>query len=382
MKGKKKRFFAAGILLFLLLLAVGTMATAADADSYTVTIIKKLELSDDMTPEVREQLLKQEYVFTVTGKKDNQTVVEETVVINDFDKNGVGKAEIDLGVRGEVSTIEQTSHIENIEGWDMSGTSYESHMTVGSGAGEIVLSLDNKDGDNEITIDVPVSNPGTDPETVTFKVSGYDYNNHSQALDLDNGKGYRYVTVKVGGSETLSDLPRGYYTVEQQIAPTGFSLAVKRENVVVSPGEGPDNPAKIKGNSGKITIRRPEGLEENQIQEFQVKKGSSSYASFTLSADKQTYVLDNLPSGDYTITEQVYEGKPGFVVEAPKTTTSTTTKSYTFKEGYLSGYKAPTGNADLGDYVEIKLSNIKGTNMPDPTRVRLKGIWTDRKSVV
>ena len=126
MKGKKKRFFAAGILLFLLLLAVGTMATAADADSYTVTIIKKLELSDDMTPEVREQLLKQEYVFTVTGKKDNQTVVEETVVINDFDKNGVGKAEIDLGVRGEVSTIEQTSHVEDIEGWDMSGTSYES----------------------------------------------------------------------------------------------------------------------------------------------------------------------------------------------------------------------------------------------------------------
>ena len=288
MKGKKKRFFAAGILLFLLLLAVGTMATAADADSYTVTIIKKLELSDDMTPEVREQLLKQEYVFTVTGKKDNQTVVEETVVINDFDKNGVGKAEIDLGVRGEVSTIEQTSHIEDIEGWDMSGTSYESHMTVGSGAGEIVLSLDNKDGDNEITIDVPASNPDTDPETVIFKVSGYDYNNHSQALDLDNGKGYRYVTVKVGGSETLSDLPRGYYTVEQQIAPTGFSLAVKRENVVVSPGEGPNNPAKIKGNSGKITIHRPDELEENQIQEFQVKQGSSSYASFTLSSDKPT----------------------------------------------------------------------------------------------
>lgn len=359
MNGKKagKTIFAAGTLLLLLLLAVSSMISFAKSgarSSYTLTIVKKLDISN--FPE-NTDLGSLSYNFNITGTKgggaDNPPVsIDEKVTIDNFkkidDTTAQASATIELGASSAVSVIELTNTLDpDLIGYGVSGTSYTSHMHVNNGYAEVTLSKEK----NWLTISPSKPADGVEAIERFYRVTKPDGSTEKQL-------------IKDGESWELKNLPAGNYIIEAIKAPDGFSMELEDSEIPINAGEKAE--ITINGPSGSVTLKAGGTPGDGKIHYFTAKKDSDSSfpeENFSL-ASGETYQRDHLTAGKYILEAATFEGTPAFSVSTSYGADEEDSGYFTVKNPKRGSFNYATVNSadpSKGDFVRVKLSGITPT---------------------
>lgn len=316
----RKKLFIAGTFVLLLMLAFGSMITFAKngaRTSYTLTIVKKLDLSKFPDGTDLDAL---SYNFNVTGATSaNPPVpIDQQVTIDNFQKAegsnmAEGSATIDLGGSAAVSVIELTNTLDpDLIGLGVSETSYRSHMHANNGYAEVTLSKEK----NWLTITPSASADGVEAINRVYRVTWPDGS-------------AKYQSVKDGESWELKDLPAGNYIIEAVKAPDGFSMELENPEIPVASGDRAA--VEINGESGSMVVTAGGTKGDGQIHHFvATKSNNSSFEEEFSLASGETYTRDHLTNGTYTLSTKTFEGTPAFSVTASGTPTLLGSSSLTY----------------------------------------------------
>ncbi len=330
---KKKRIFGTGILLLMLLLTASTMVAFATGErsgnSYSLKIEK---IFADGTP---EEAKNRQYTFLVQGeaKKQDGTVVKqinETVTLPEEQADGSKKWEGTITAEAPITATvtEVTSGIEvsqDGKNYNMQNTKCVTEALL---LGTQKLQLKNA---ASITLGKPEKEGNKSLTTSWFHIYNEPYPGHHDVIEkLDT------VVEIVPGSEEIvfNKLSAGVYTVEELMAPDGYSVLVGPREAVVNAGDKGE--FHINGNPGRVTIKA--GGTENdggthyytidrQKQSDDEKNQISFVPRTSLVKSGETWVNDDLPKGSYTVTEHTYAGKSGYTVTVPNKSTKLVSRS-------------------------------------------------------
>ncbi|MCM1189631.1 MAG: hypothetical protein NC541_10105 [bacterium] len=392
---KMKKFYYVGILLLMSMLAVGTvLAEEGDNTSYSLMIIKYISASG-MSDEELEAVLKGEYVFEINAVawkdgKEGEPEKPQTVTFGgpefEWEKIEDGTyravAEISYSSAVKITVAELTDHVENAGDWDMTATECESRMYVPGKKTEIDISKEGglihivklgtvivDDGEEtweEETWEEETWEETESAETVYFKITGPGSDGSDGSLAWSGS-----ITVEAAvysDGVLLDGLKPGHYEIEELKA-DGFKLQANREVKVAARDTGTVH---INGESGKLTIVAPEGTDDHTHYYRIVGPNKDDIVPIK---HEEEYTLENLNSGDYTVTEYTYSGQSGFTVKTSKTTdltSKTVTKTWSnFEDGTLKLITAPSG----GDALRIVVSDIVGPSQGATFRVMVKAQW-------
>ncbi|MEY8338270.1 SpaA isopeptide-forming pilin-related protein, partial [Lachnospiraceae bacterium 62-35] len=351
---KSKRIFCASILFLMVMLALGTAAFADDDANSPYSLIIKKVLTADSPAEAFSRV----YKFRVVGQ--TRTGGELKTVTKDVEIIGEGQAKVGFEGPTAISVVELTNEMDTIGDWTWAGNDCESFMFVPGRTADLSLSKPN----GKITIEKPLeystgadgSQDSKDPKLYTYRITGAD------------GESW---TKKIWNGErvTLDSLSQGKYTVEELKAPDGFNLKVDNSEVNVAAGE--EGSVRIRGDAGKITIKGPGTLGDGRVHHFTFT-GPNREERLDIKSGED-YVLDHLAEGTYTIKEYEYNTVDGYTVTTPKSD-ETQEKGGTYTTpGYYKTYKPSMSNVKDGDYIKVRVQNIKGPAEGSLLKVQIKG---------
>ena len=374
-KNKSKRMYSVIILLLLVVLSIGTVVFAEESETKTpYSLIIRKVLSSGSPPEASNQ----QYKFRIEGYSlgDNtQTKIQKDVTIT-----GEGEKTIYFGGPTIITVAEQTDKVDitNADGkYNMSTAKCESQMTVPAGTRSHTVGISKDNGQ------LKISRP--DATAVTyFKVTGKSFQEDSSGNAQGEASQYSETfAVEPGKEHTLTNLSRGEYTIQELKAPEGYGILVGPREADVLPGEIGE--FHINGNSGKLSITAPAGQGPDDIYYYSVIKSSGAgdfYSRIVAVKPGETYNLDNLPSGSYSVTEYIHSGSAGYTVKTPYTSEGSS-KAYTFtikKNDTFFYHQLPASSAA---YYQVKIGNVSSP-LPKGTQYKcqVKGNWYGRDGLL
>ena len=363
------------ILLLLVVLSIGTVVFAEESETKTpYSLIIRKVLSSGSPPEASNQ----QYKFRIEGYSlgDNtQTKIQKDVTIT-----GEGEKTIYFGGPTIITVAEQTDKVDitNADGkYNMSTAKCESQMTVPAGTRSHTVGISKDNGQ------LKISRP--DATAVTyFKVTGKSFQEDSSGNAQGEASQYSETfAVEPGKEHTLTNLSRGEYTIQELKAPEGYGILVGPREADVLPGEIGE--FHINGNSGKLSITAPAGQGPDDIYYYSVIKSSGAgdfYSRIVAVKPGETYNLDNLPSGSYSVTEYIHSGSAGYTVKTPYTSEGSS-KAYTFtikKNDTFFYHQLPASSAA---YYQVKIGNVSSP-LPKGTQYKcqVKGNWYGRDGLL
>lgn len=351
-----KNSFIAGVLLLMVMLALGTLRTFAEegaksSSSYVLTIRKVFA---DGTPDnVVAEAAKQKYTFRVEAKVKNggeNETVEKVVTIT-----GEDEGTVEFSNAFKVSVIEQTDgggfEVPNGTNepfiYDVSETECLSEMHVNASKATVHISKDN----GRIEISRPEDAP-----TVTFKLTGEPHHGSQEEFDrkFKESNSSDSVTIAAGGKAEFIGLPQGEYTITKLRAADGFNVLVGSRDFGVKAGE--TGKVYINGTDSKITIKAPDPVDGVVLTHHYQVSGGNKYTTREIDVLSGNYgAVEHLGEGLYTIkVSETYDGFKGYTVAYPdivKTAdrTGNTSALYTASSGNYKYFSVLNG----ADYVEV-----------------------------
>ncbi len=332
-KKRGKRFFVITMTVLMFILTVGTIIFAEEGrGSYSLVIQKILAQGSP------EEAKNKEYTFKIEGitrdKDGLGTKVEKTKTIK-----GEGKVIVNFSGPTEITAIELTDseqiEVDGIK-WNVSDIQRESQMNVSGRVSTISISKD--DGS------ISIKRPGKAQTATYFQVVGRDF---KQGKEI-----YHSGPMKIGPGEekTLENLNRGEYTIEE-LKSDGFSILVGPRKAPVLGGQKGE--VYINGNSGKLTIMAPGSLGGPETYYYIVKKDGQEYKRDVLVKAGDSYKLEHLPAGRYTVEEYLYSGNQEYTVTVPQTDDKPVGPKYFSKFMDPSATKITLYYFDVnGDYID------------------------------
>lgn len=355
-KSEGKRIFGACLLLMMTVLTLRTLTFVAVAEKWDVdgsySLVVKKEFSFDkespeedekvIPDEVKKQAKDKEYTFKitgtrVTGRDENGKLVkvdvDETIVLPRVDGTGqkVWESETfksDGPFDVTVTEITDNIVIKDNDGnyYNMSDSSTDATIPVNSRKHEVELK-------NNSTLTIKRPSEGDDSSTeLWYRVTSRQEDDHKsdsfEPLDVVFG-------LRPNGEEMITKLPSGrqlfagIYTIEQIAAPDGYQLQMGKREEEVHPGD--EGHFYINGTPGKLTLTAGGTNGDGSIHYYIIDRtekeegDTSEFVARNISiASGESYVLDNLPKGGYTITEysSTENANTEFSVTVPKTTKS------------------------------------------------------------
>lgn len=382
-KDRRKRVFGASILLMMLVLALGTAAMAAtgtwdEKGSYSLIIQKQF---DKNTPEgVLEEAMKQTYRFHIQGYRldadKNKIEIDEYVEIGPNSEKWEGTAE-DGAIR-----------------WKLSGKFCSNgpiHVSVTEITNDITLKVDGKEynmgasrveasdlyqespqvrdlnNNGKIVLSRPATKtvfeggqPKEVPVTTTssFRIRSEWPWDEGTVAKPDSWEAYdKTVTLKPGADPIeLTGLSAGRYTIED-LSVSGYNIQLGARDQEVKAGE--TGTFYINSKPGKLVITAGGTPDDGAIHYYVVERtshpeGAETFVDRVTDGVKsgETYTLDNLPRGEYEVTEYSISVPTAFEVTVPETTAEE--KSYRFRNFTSPGEAIKTyyiGAQIQGDYV-------------------------------
>ncbi|RKI12251.1 hypothetical protein D7V81_12550, partial [bacterium 1XD21-70] len=324
--------------------------------SYTLIIRKKFaEGSPDWAKDAT-------YHFKVKGvleyrggrSADGRTAINTEPVERDVEIKGDGEAVLKFDAVARLSVIE-LSEVTGAPETEQVRTDYtcESVMPVTGTKSEVSIK---KDG-GKITIEKE-NYDGSDSRIYTYRITGKK-RNFSKLLKVQAGK-----------SNTLEDVPAGDYEVEE-IEAEGYRMLLKNESVVPAGTEKEISiPWESMPKKSKVKVTAP-----NDGREHYYELSRKGWQEIKKAGPGETCEWEDLPDGDYTVKESIYQGMQGYVVEYPE---ANETKTYTYSNVgkfmiYTPAWKSPSE----GDYIWLKISQINLNSGASSFNGQFKGVWLD-----
>ena len=272
----------------------------------------------------------QEYTFKIKGTKDKKEYEQEVKLSK---KNGWRYEESADGPYN-VEVTELTDNIEievNGEYYNMSDSTSDAAISVNTRKHELELK-----NNSILTISRPAESDGNNSTNVLWyhitskpeeDHSLHDFEKLDKVFSLEAGSTaeFKYLPSK-------STLCAGIYTIEQIAAPDGYQLQLGKREETVAAGE--TGHFHINGTPGKLTLTAGGTKGDGATHYFTIdrtEKENGDESEFVQRivdiASEESYVLDNLPKGGYTVTEYSVEGNVDtkFSVEMPQTTSKSKT---------------------------------------------------------
>ena len=370
-KNKSKRMYSVIILLLLIVLSIGTVVFAEESETETpYSLIIRKVLSSGSPPEASNQ----QYKFRIEGyslSDNTQKKIQRDVTIT-----GEGEKTIYFGGPTMITVAEQTDKVDitNADGkYNMSTAKCESQMTVPAGTRSHTIGISKDNGQ------LKISRP--DATVVTyFKVTGKSFQEDSSGDAQGEASQYSETfAIEPGKEHTLTNLSRGEYTIQELKAPEGYGILVGPREADVLPGEIGE--FHINGNSGKLSITAPAGQGPDDIYYYSVIKSSGAgdfYSRIVAVKPGETYNLDNLPSGSYSVTEYIHSGSAGYTVNTPQTTVRTSNLVCTHKNkdgtvDYTNKSRTYNTGNDPATYYTLKIGNISGPAKETACKIYIEG---------
>ncbi len=324
---RKKRIFGAVILLLMVTLAIGTMVLANSdgwetSGSYSLLIQKAFA---DNTPATAKD---QTYTFLINGTRTEidhngqKTEVPINATVTLPDQNGKWETTLYSSGPFNVTVTELTDDIqisEDGKDYNMSGSLCTTQaLMLGSKAHQIQLK-----NNAEITIWRPskINNGNTPLTTATwFHIYNEPYPGHHTVIKpLDE----YFCLAPDDTKKVFSGLSAGIYTIEELRAPDGYSILVgpRTEHVPVAADGTAIGHFHINGNPGRLTVTAGGTTGDGATHYYRLDRAlgnSNDNVAFTpriFRVDSgEQYVIDDLPKGDYTVTEHTYGGRSGYTL--------------------------------------------------------------------
>lgn len=375
---KGKRLFGAVILALMTMLTVGVVAFAKGGvweaeGSYSLLIEKKFD--EDILPKVKEAAEKMEYTFQVTGtrmqrKPDggyDEIPVDTEVTIN---KDTGWKYELTSSGPFNVTVTEITNNMTlTVDGTDYNmGDSYAEATTLFRESPQIRELNSN----GKISLSRPEKKIVDDKEVSVTTTSSFRVRNEwpwGDEYKPENWQSFdKTVELTPGGiGYDWTGLSAGRYTIEDLSVP-GYTLQVgPRENVQVAPGE--TGRFYINCKLGKLTITA--GGQENDgekhyfvIDRVKAPDSAEPFVKRTTECvlSGETCPVDNLPQGEYAVTEYSFSDAPtAFEVKVPETEKKD--RGETFKKSYIKDTESYTRFSVGGDYItDLKFGPLRNAS--------------------
>ncbi len=333
-KSKGKRIFGGCLLLMMAVLAVYLITFAAVSDrwdpsgSYSLVVQKEFGFGENIPEEVKEQARNQSYTFKITGTRitvegDSKRTVEvdETITLPRKDENGdmVWVSE-EYRSNGpfDVTVTEITDNIvikdSNGNYYNMSESSSDTRVTVDTRKHEARLR-----NNSTLTIVRPDNDGG--PERLWYHVTNRPYDDHLVSSFEDLSQTF---SLKAGEEEKFKGLCAAVYTIEQIAAPDGYQIQMgERDEEVVA---GKTGRFYNNGTPGTLTLTAG-GSKGDGITHYytvdRTEKEDGDTSEFVVRtvpiASGESYKLDNLPRGGYTVTEYTIDASEASKVTIPET---------------------------------------------------------------
>lgn len=281
----------------------------------------------------------------------------------------------------DVTVTEITDNIVlEVDGefYNMSDSTSDAAISVNSRTHTVELR-----NNSSLTITRPVPSGSADagPDILRYHITSTQDEMHSpsgfEALDT-------IVELGAGESQTISktesghNLLAGSYTIEQIAAPDGYTLQLGDRDETVSPGE--KGMFYINGNPGTLKLTAGGSENDGFIHSYvieRIKKESGDESVFntrseTLESGKFV-VVDNLPKGEYTITEHTINVNQRYTLNVTQTAerqekSSGLSKTDTRKWIYFSLGNPNDPNFVVNSYKMDKFGPLyKGKNKLDNT---------------
>lgn len=372
-KSKGKRIFGGCLLLMMAVLAVYLITFAAVSDrwdpsgSYSLVVQKEFGFGENIPEEVKEQARNQSYTFKITGTRitvegDSKRTVEvdETITLPRKDENGdmVWVSE-EYRSNGpfDVTVTEITDNIvikdSNGNYYNMSESSSDTRVTVDTRKHEARLR-----NNSTLTIVRPDNDGG--PERLWYHVTNRPYDDHLVSSFEDLSQTF---SLKAGEEEKFKGLCAAVYTIEQIAAPDGYQIQMgERDEEVVA---GKTGRFYINGTPGTLTLTAG-GSKGDGITHYytvdRTEKEDGDTSEFVVRtvpiASGESYKLDNLPRGGYTVTEYTIDASEASKVTIPETVERTVTK----RSGNLSSEATNSWKYFNLEYDDFDVDYIKAVS--------------------
>ncbi len=369
-KSKRNRIFGACLLLMMSILAVCTVVFATgDSSSYSLVIKKDFDFEAvpaHVRDFVKQQAQDQKYTFKIQGtKKVRKTIdgvdrwvdekLEEEVVLPRTGEDGQTSWESKVYSGDgpfDVTVTELTDNIDisdsNGNHYNMSNSSSDTSVRVNNRKHEVQLR-----NNSTLTIKRPeVQGTSTGPKKLWYHVTNRLYNDHEKP------GGYKSVdevfSLEAGEKKSLEKLSAAIYTIEQIAAPDGYQVQMGERKAQVDSGK--DGIFYINGTPGILTLTAGGKKDDGALHYYTIDRtkkeegDTSEFVKRTVSvASGESYVLDNLPKGGYTIKEYTIDASEAFAVTVPQTSKRT-------KTGKSSALTSET--ASNWKYMDLAYSNF------------------------
>lgn len=339
---KRTRFFGACILFFMVVLAVGTaIVFAAEPRSGSYSLVIEKKFAADTPADVLAEAEKQSYTFKIEGTKrgDNDQLIpiHETITLpreGVSGKDAWKSDEIAFGSPFNVSVTEITNDVTLKVGdkeYNM-GSSQAETATLFSESpqvrdlnnnGKIVLSrpdekLVNDGNGNFNTVRVTT--------TSTFRIKSEWPWGPDEFAKPDSWQPYAKEVELVPGASPieLTGLQAGRYTIED-LSVSGYTITLGERHIDVDKGNS--GTFYINNEPGSLTITAGGTKDDGGKHYYTVERVDAPDDALPFTdrtteavASGEKYTLDELPRGQYKVTEYTFSGAPTeFTVKAPKT---------------------------------------------------------------
>ena len=380
-KKRGKRIFGACVLLVMAVLAVCTVAFATESDtrdSYSLVIEKKFDA--DTPEEVLAEAKKQTYTFRIEGTvggKGDEAPYSEKITLSAAD--GWRSKPINFGKPYNLTVTELTDDIEikvgegdAAEYYNMSDSSTDAVISVNSRKHELQLRNNSK-----LTIIRPSQeNDESGPERLWYRVTNRPYDEHSSVSDpMDT-----VFSLEAGEKKEFTKLCAAIYTIEQIAAPDGYQIQMGDRNETVEAGK--TGHFHINGTPGTLTLTAGGSKGDGVTHYYTVdrtekeQEDTSEFVVRTVPvASGETYRLDNLPKGGYTVTEYTIDASEAskmVIAETKERTMNGKSSGLTTSETGSNWKYFSLGDENFDvDYIKVvsfgPLYNSKGNSLNSTT---------------
>ena len=331
----QRKAFGIGILILMTMLALGTVVLASNntwekSGSYALLIEKTFAEKDDKNVKIPQAVIdaakKQTYTFRISGTRIDSN--HQVVPVNDIitlPVNGEWKTSLYSDGPFQVTVTELTDDVQvsvDNKDYNMTGTQCETNALLqGPQPQKIQLKSNAK-----ITISRPSKvNYGSTERALTTTTWFHIYNEPSPGQDVLLKPMDKYVKLVPGAeAQRFEGLCAGTYTIEELKAPDGYSVLVgPRSEYVSANAEGiTQGSFHINGNPGRLTVTAGGTKGDGGTHYYEVSRLRTDDTKFETRMIRlesgESHVIDDLPQGDFTVTEYIYGGKSGYTLTVPQ----------------------------------------------------------------
>ncbi len=354
-----------------------------------LTFTKTIKGLNDITEDIEKKI-----TFTITGKTAIGTDYSKTVTLNQMtkDKDGKYSMTIDNLPVGKYTVTETNADVQDYEvttSYDVTGNT----TTVKTDqVAKINITNTYEHHKGSLTFTKTINGLSEEAaQNIVFTVTGpEDYSKEVKFSELTKGEDGKY-------SYTINNLPTGEYTVSEKNAEvegytvtTNYSVQDGKTTVSKDANSIVDITNDYSRDHGSLTFTKTiNGVSEEAAQNItftvtgpedfsQVVK----FSELTKGEDGQySYTLDNLPTGEYTVTESKAE------IDGYKVNTT-----YSIKDGKTTVKKGETSSVEItNEYSRlVKVSKVDAANNKELEGAKLQitdkngkviDTWTSTKKV-